>query len=122
MDELMLDGNAIGGLLQEVFAVEMTTAVGTCGDCGAPGPVGAVRVYRGAGIVLRCPQCSNTLAKIVKGDSRVWIDLTGIRVLELTVRTTPSPALGADQPNWSSNGRPSTRALLPGPFARGGRI
>jgi hypothetical protein len=27
MDELMLDGNAVAGLLQEVFAVEMTTAV-----------------------------------------------------------------------------------------------
>ncbi len=30
MDELMLDGNAVAGLLQEVFAVEMTTATGTC--------------------------------------------------------------------------------------------
>jgi hypothetical protein len=28
MDALMLDGNAVAGLLQEVFAVEMTTAVG----------------------------------------------------------------------------------------------
>ena len=26
MDALMLDGNAVAGLLQEVFAVEMTTA------------------------------------------------------------------------------------------------
>jgi Zn finger protein HypA/HybF involved in hydrogenase expression len=85
MDELMLDGNAIAGLLQEVFSVEMTTAVGTCGDCGVPGPVGAVRVYRGAGIVLRCPHCGNTLAKIVKSGSRVWIDLTGIPTLEVTV-------------------------------------
>ena len=34
MDELMLDGNAVAGLLQEVFAVEMTTAVGTCASCG----------------------------------------------------------------------------------------
>ena len=85
MDELMLDGNAIAGLLQEVFADEMTTAIGTCGRGGTPGPVGAVHVYRGAGIVLRCSQCSNTLAKIVKSDSRVWIDLTGIRALEVTV-------------------------------------
>jgi hypothetical protein len=85
MDELMLDGNAIAGLLQEVFAVEMTTAIGTCGSCGIAGPVGAVHVYRGAGIVLRCPHCGNTLAKIVKSDSRVWIDLTGIRALEVTV-------------------------------------
>ena len=85
MDELMLDGNAIGGLLQEVFTVEITTAVGTCGNCGAPGPFGAVHVYRGAGIVLRCPHCGNMLAKIVKSDSRVWIDLTGIRALEVTI-------------------------------------
>jgi hypothetical protein len=85
MDELMLDGNAVAGLLQEVFAVEMTTAIGTCARCGAAGPVGAVHVYRGAGIVLRCPHCGNTLAKIVKSDSRVWIDFTGIRTLEVTV-------------------------------------
>ena len=35
MDELMLDGNAVAGMLGEVFAVEMTTATGTCGNCGA---------------------------------------------------------------------------------------
>jgi Family of unknown function (DUF6510) len=85
MDELMLDGNAVAGLLREVFAVEMTTAVGTCAGCGTAGPVGAVQVYRGAGIVLRCPHCGNTLAKIGKSDSRVWIDLTGIRTLQVTV-------------------------------------
>ena len=85
MDELMLDGNAVAGLLQEVFAVELTTAVGTCDDCGTAGPIGAVHVYRSAGIVLRCPHCGNALAKIVKSDSRAWIDLTGIRTLEVTV-------------------------------------
>jgi Family of unknown function (DUF6510) len=85
MDELMLDGNAIAGLLQEVFAVETTTAIGTCGACGAAGPVGAVHVYRGAGIVLRCPHCRKVLAKIVKNGSRVWIDFQGIRTLEVAV-------------------------------------
>ena len=85
MGELMLDGNAIAGLLQEVFAVEMTTAIGTCGRCGTAGPVGAVHLYRGAGIVLRCPHCNNALAKIVKNDTRVWIDFRGIRTLEVAV-------------------------------------
>jgi hypothetical protein len=40
MGELMLDGNAVAGLPQLVFAVEMTTAIVTCGGCGAAGPVG----------------------------------------------------------------------------------
>jgi len=33
----VVDGNAIGGLLIEVFGTEMTTAVGTCARCGAVG-------------------------------------------------------------------------------------
>jgi len=86
MDALMLDGNAIAGLLQEVFAVEMTTAVGTCNGCGASEPVGAVHVYRGAGIVMRCPHCGNALATIVRDETRVWIAMTGLRTLEIPLR------------------------------------
>ncbi|HEX6702692.1 MAG TPA: DUF6510 family protein, partial [Gaiellaceae bacterium] len=67
MDELMLDGNAVGGLLHEIFGVEMTTALGTCGGCGATEAIGAIHVFRGAGIVLRCPHCDNALVKIVRG-------------------------------------------------------
>ena len=85
MDELMLDGNAVAGLLQEVFAVEMTTAIGTCGRCGAAGPVGAAHVYRGAGIVLRCPHCTSVLAKIARNDSQAWIDFQGTRTLEVAL-------------------------------------
>ena len=66
MDELMLDGNAVAGMLTEVFAVEMTTAIMTCGNCGTSGAVGAMHVFRGAGIVMRCPNCDNAVAKIVK--------------------------------------------------------
>lgn len=85
MDALMLDGNAVAGLLQEVFAVEMTTAIGTCGDCGATEPVGAIHVFRGAGIVLRCPHCDNSLVKIVRDDTRLWIGFPGVRTLEVAV-------------------------------------
>jgi Zn finger protein HypA/HybF involved in hydrogenase expression len=85
MDELMLDGNAIAGLLQEVFAVEMTTAVGVCGACGATQAVGAVHVFRGAGVVLRCPHCDNALVKIVKDDTRLWIGFPGMRTLEMVL-------------------------------------
>jgi hypothetical protein len=83
MDALMLDGNAVAGLLQEVFAVEMTTAIGTCDTCGASEPVGAIHVFQGAGIVLRCPRCHNTLVKIVKDEARLWIGFPGVRTLEV---------------------------------------
>jgi Family of unknown function (DUF6510) len=83
MDELMLDGNAVAGLLQEVFAVEMTTAIGTCDSCGATEAVGAVHVFRGAGIVLRCPHCDALLVKIVRDETRIWISFPGVRALEV---------------------------------------
>jgi len=85
MDADMLDGNAVAGLLQEVFAVEVTTATGTCAGCGAAEPVGATHLYRGAGFVLRCPHCDNALVKIVRSDDRLWIDLSGMRTLEVAI-------------------------------------
>ena len=49
-----LDGNAIGGVLAEIFGTEMTVAVGVCGSCGATGPVAELHVYvRAPGIVVR---------------------------------------------------------------------
>ena len=39
-----LDGNAIAGLLFDVFGAEMTTATGVCASCGAGGPVAEVDV------------------------------------------------------------------------------
>jgi hypothetical protein len=85
MDALMLDGNAVAGQLQEVFAVEMTTAIGTCAKCGASEPVGAVHVFRGAGVVMRCPHCDHALVTIVKDDTRMWIGFPGLRTLQVTV-------------------------------------
>jgi Zn finger protein HypA/HybF involved in hydrogenase expression len=83
MDELMLDGNAVAGLLQDVFAVEVTTAIGTCDRCGAGEAMGAAHVFHGAGVVLRCPHCDNPLITIVTGDTRRWIGFLGIRTLEV---------------------------------------
>jgi hypothetical protein len=42
-----------------------------------------VRVYRGAGVVLRCPSCESGLMKIVTDGARAWIDPRGLRTLEL---------------------------------------
>jgi Zn finger protein HypA/HybF involved in hydrogenase expression len=82
---MMLDGNTVAGMLGEVFAVETTIATGTCGSCGAAGPVGAMHVFRGAGIVLRCPQCDNARVKITEAGTRMWFDFGGMRTLEITL-------------------------------------
>lgn len=82
--EMRLDGNAIGGLLREIFTIEMTTSVGTCASCGAVNEVGRLQVYvRAPGTVVRCPACEHVLIKIVRGRGRYWIDMSGTRVLEL---------------------------------------
>lgn len=85
MDTTMLDGNAVAGLLQDVFAVETTTTVATCGGCGEPTPMGETHVFRGAGFVLRCPHCGNALVTLVRGNTRMWIGFSGIRTLEIPI-------------------------------------
>jgi len=81
--EMKVDGNAIGGLLREIFTMEMTTAETTCGHCGAVNPIGRVAVYLHApGTVVRCPDCDSVLLRIVHGRGRYWVDLTGTRCLE----------------------------------------
>jgi hypothetical protein len=81
--EMKLDGNAIGGLLGEIFTMEMTAAHGTCAGCGSVNAIGAVHVYMNApGAVVRCPDCTAVLMRIVHGKGRYWIDLSGLRVLE----------------------------------------
>jgi hypothetical protein len=45
--------------------------------------VGAVHVYVAAGTVLRCPHCDAVVMKVVKDGERIWIDLRGLRTLEL---------------------------------------
>jgi len=85
MDPQMLDGNAIAGMLQDVFAVEMTTAIETCRSCGATEPLGAAHVYRGAGTVMLCPHCDNPLVKIVRDGARMWIGLPGLAMLQVAV-------------------------------------
>jgi Family of unknown function (DUF6510) len=83
VSETKLDGNAIGGLLREIFTREMTTAQTTCAGCGTVNAVGRVDVYLQApGVVVRCPACEQVLMRIVHGRGRYWVDLRGTRCPE----------------------------------------
>lgn len=74
---LHTDGNAIGGVLAEVFAVEVTAAGRVCQCCGLDSQIGAHRLYTGAGFVLRCPGCGDLAAVIAQLPDRNVISLHG---------------------------------------------
>lgn len=81
-DEAAVDGNAIGGLLLEVFGAEMTTAVGTCGSCGAVSQVAELAVYRpGLGTLVRCRACDAVLMAFVTIRGVTCVDLLGLASL-----------------------------------------
>ena len=83
-DEQMLDGNAAGGVLGQIFAFEMTTAHITCAHCGAEWLMGGTVVYATAmGTIVRCPSCGEALIRVAHGPRRYWLDFSGTRLLQL---------------------------------------
>ena len=53
--DVVLDGNAAAGLLQEIFVSDITSARIQCAACGSVAAVGALRLYAvQMGAVLRC--------------------------------------------------------------------
>ena len=81
-----VDGNALAGVFGELFAVEVTTAIGRCASCGTSSAIAQAHVYsRGPGQVARCPTCSGVLLRLSYGPGRAWLDLSGVTVLELAV-------------------------------------
>ena len=83
-----LDGNAAAGVLSEIFAVEMTSALCTCAHCGHVAPLGSLVLYGGqVGMVLRCPTCEQVQMRVVRIPERggqYWIDMRGISILRVT--------------------------------------
>ena len=84
MDELRLDGNAAAGTLGEVFSFEVTTAHYACEGCGRVAHIGeAIAYMTEIGTIVRCPSCDNVLIRFAHNRGRHWIDLRGIRYLQV---------------------------------------
>lgn len=81
-DDTHLDGNALGGMLLEVFGREMTDAQGCCAACGSVHPIGAMVVYRSVGDVMRCPTCDNVVVVATTVRERIRVHFAGVRWLE----------------------------------------
>jgi hypothetical protein len=78
-----LDGNALGGLLYEVFGREMTDQSGCCNGCGTVSVLGSVMLFRGAGDVVRCPSCGAVLIVIVSTPAGLRVSFESIRWLAI---------------------------------------
>jgi hypothetical protein len=78
-----LDGNAIAGLLLDVFGADMTIASGVCAHCGAAGQLAEQVVYnRAPGTVVRCRNCINVLMVLVEVRGLNCVDLRGLATLD----------------------------------------
>jgi Family of unknown function (DUF6510) len=80
-----LDGNAIGGLLYDVFGADMTAAAATCATCGATRPMAETVVYLWVpGTVVRCRSCTAVLMVVVRRDEQNCVDTSGLAALRRT--------------------------------------
>ena len=83
-NDLRLDGNAAGGLLNEIFPFEMTAAEATCAGCGETRPVGELMLYQhGMGAILRCAGCDTALMRITHIRGFYRLDLSGMTCLRI---------------------------------------
>jgi hypothetical protein len=72
-----LDGNGLAGTLVEVFGTEMTSVRRRCQSCGERHAIGSHRLYRGAGEVLRCPNCGDLALRIAALPDRHMVEVRG---------------------------------------------
>jgi hypothetical protein len=89
-----LDGNAAGGALTDLFAVDLTAARSRCASCGTTAMLGAHHLYADApAMVVRCPTCTGVVLRFASQDGRMLLDLRGAELL-----TVPVPMVADDQP------------------------
>jgi hypothetical protein len=84
MEEMRLDGNAAGGMLADLFAMDATGASATCAGCGSVAPLGALPEYgQEMGVVLRCASCDTAVLRIARTPGR--LHFSGVSLLMIPV-------------------------------------
>jgi len=79
-----VDGNAIAGLLADLFSFDPTMAELRCDGCGEVSMLATTMVYTDAmGAVAHCAHCDNVLVTLVEGDGRVWVRFAGAVAVEV---------------------------------------
>ena len=76
--ELMLDANAVAGLLMDIFGGEMTAEPSECAHCGNQAQMGTLLAFtQGPGVVLRCAACGQVVLRIVRTPGAITLDARG---------------------------------------------
>jgi hypothetical protein len=89
VDTAPLDGNATAGTLSDLFTFDVTVAVSTCAVCADTRVLAELRAYvQAPGIVLRCASCDNVQVRLVRAPGRAWLDLRGVKVMEIPMAGT----------------------------------
>ena len=83
--ENKLDGNVVGGILHAIFPFEMTSGgeLRRVWSDGSDGRIG--RVYARHGDDHPLPLCDTALIRVAEVKGRYWLDMRGVRVLQLNV-------------------------------------
>lgn len=77
-----LDGNAAGGELSRIFAIDITSAEGKCAHCGTIKRFAEAQVYMDApGLVARCVICKHVLLRVASVRQRTLLDVRGMTYL-----------------------------------------
>ena len=82
--DLLLDANAVAGLLMDIFGTEMTAEPTECAHCGNQSEMGTLLAYtQGPGVVLRCSTCGQVVLRIVQTPGAIYLDARGAVYLKL---------------------------------------
>lgn len=82
-----LDGNAAAGALEMILPFDMTTAEGTCANCGEHRIMAEAAVYtHGMGTIVRCVTCDAVLIRVAETRGRYWLDMRGLCAMQLQER------------------------------------
>lgn len=80
----VLDANAAGGLLHDLFGAELTAVPSQCAHCGNVAPVGTTHAWMdGPGLVLRCSICHEVVLRVVETPTARYVDARGAAYLRL---------------------------------------
>jgi len=85
MDDHDIDGNGIADLLGEIAGAQMTELVRTCQSCRDRRAVREHPAYRSAGVVLRCPNCTDVAVVVGMQETRLMVEWRGVYEIERSV-------------------------------------